>query len=98
MEAAMREVHQLKAAGFGISPDYEETMHIYAQAGTKVIFRARGGYDGEKELAKRAGLVIDQIYTVKQVVISRSDSRVTLEELPGRDFNTCLFADVVTAL
>jgi hypothetical protein len=64
-------------------------MDIYSGPGTKVVFHGRGGYDSQKEHAKKS-LVLGNTYTVKRVEVSLSSSSVKLWEVEG-DFNTVLF-------
>lgn len=88
---------QQKKEGEAVNPNlgqgYEPTMDIYAKPGTKVRFRAGGGYKWQKEDAENAGFVKNEVYTVKRCDIGHSHTDVLFDEIPGR-FNSCLFADV----
>lgn len=75
------------------SSKFEPCMDIYSRPGTQVRFRARGGYDWEKEAALKAGFVLDQTYTVKRSYVGHSSTKVLFDEIPG-EWNSCLFADV----
>lgn len=72
-------------------------MDIYSQQGTKVVFTACGGMDGEIEYAKEQ-LVVGKIYTVRRTEVHSWSSDVYLEEFPGVSFNTCLFDEWVGKL
>jgi hypothetical protein len=91
-----KELERLKKLGFTFALGFEVTMDIYAQPGTKVIFRANGGYDWEKEKAKKAGFIVDQPYTVKYMEIGHSSTNAYFEEMAG-GWNSCLFADLPEA-
>lgn len=66
-------------------------MDIYSRRGTKVEFTGRGGGDWSREHAKKAGLVIGQVYTVEYTDVHSSSTDVHLLEFPGTSFNSCLF-------
>lgn len=72
---------------------YEPTMNIHATPGTKVRFRAGGGYPYEGKHAEEAGFVKNEVYTVKRCDIGHSKTEVLFDELPGR-WNSALFADI----
>ena len=61
--------------------------------GRKVTFLNTNGWDGEAERANQY-FEEGQVLTIKEIWISRSSSEVEFEELPGKRFNTVMFADV----
>ena len=62
----------------------------FASKGDKVTFKANGGYDGDIQRAKDAGLVIGQSYVITKTEIGRSSSDYTLEGF-DKSFNTVMF-------
>lgn len=73
--------------------DEEESyMDIYSPPGTKVRFAANGGWEYDKEEAKKV-LTLGKIYTVSNVDVHSSHSYVSLEGVNG-EFNTVLFNEV----
>jgi hypothetical protein len=73
--------------------DTEEEMNIYSRPGTQIKFTCHGGYDGEKEHAKRL-MKVGDIVTVRRTDVGNSSTSVYLEEFPGMSFNSCLFSAV----
>lgn len=73
--------------GFEMTDKY---MDIYAQQGTKVVFTAAGGMDGQIRYAKER-LMIGEIYTVRRTEIHSCHTNVYLEDFPEDSFNSCLF-------
>lgn len=61
--------------------------------GRKVRFLNDNGWDSEREHAAEF-FEEGQILTVKEIYVGRSNSDVEFEELPGKKFNTVMFADV----
>lgn len=71
-------------------------MNVFALKGHKIKVAERGfeaGYDLDKPQALKL-LQEDKIYTVEKTDVSRSSSRVWLQEIPGKVFNTVHFEDV----
>ena len=66
-------------------------MDIYSPAGTVVYFLDENGYDSEREHA-REHLVKGQVLTVSEIDVGGWSSSVEFEELPGKWFNTVMFA------
>ena len=66
-------------------------MDIYSPAGTVVYFLDENGYDSERERA-REHLVKGQVLTVSEIDVGVWSSSVEFEELPGKWFNTVMFA------
>ena len=64
-----------------------------APYGRKVKYLDRGGWESNKEYARKKGLVKGEIYTVKEIYVGRSSSEVELLEVEGK-FNTVMFEDV----
>ncbi len=72
-----------------------KTMNIYSPPGTKIIFAyPNNGWVRDSEFAQKAGLVVNNEYTVEEIEIHQSSSYVYLKEVPRDKFNTSLFADV----
>lgn len=72
--------------------DQEEmVMDIRTPIDAKVVFAfSDNGYEGEGKEAV-SFIRIGEAYTIKNMFTERSSSRVELEEVPGRQFNTVLF-------
>mgnify|MGYP003632937772 CR=1 FL=1 len=70
-------------------------MEIYALKGHKVICDDLDvGYNFHKEIAKKH-LELDKTYTVEKTEVESSSTKVFLQEIPGIEFNSCCFEDVV---
>lgn len=68
----------------------DEYMDIRSPQGTKVVFTACGGMDGDIEHAKKK-LVVGEIYTIRKTVVHDWITDVYLEGFPCAVFNSCLF-------
>lgn len=66
-----------------------ETMNIYSTSGTKVRYKNRNGYDGDREFLKENG-----IYTVDYTEVGGFHTSVYLREVPERSFNSVMFEEV----
>lgn len=66
-------------------------LDIYSPAGTKVTFIDENGYDFDREQARKY-FTKGQVLTVKRIDVESWSSSVTFEELPGKWFNTVMFA------
>lgn len=69
---------------------FNESMNIYTIPGTRIVYMGRNGYECDREQANVC-LSIGGTYTVKYIDIDCSSSRVELEEVPGKYFNTVMF-------
>jgi len=69
----------------------DNSMDIYSEKGTKIIFTASGGWDYDKTNAEKRGLILGEKYTVEKTKIGTWFSFVELEEFPNLEFNTMLF-------
>lgn len=68
----------------------DNTMDIYSEKGTKVVFSGEGGW--EKENKDALGILeVGKTYTVLYTRVGGWFSRVTLEEFPDLEFNTVMF-------
>jgi hypothetical protein len=75
-------------------PPYPPRMNIYSPPGTKVIFDARGGWQGDKDAAAKR-LTLNAEYIVSRADVGHSRTRVWLAgqgDAYGDHFNSCLFA------
>ena len=61
--------------------------------GRKVCFLDENGYDIQRETANKY-FKKDQVLTVKEIYVGRSNSDVEFVEFPNKNFNTVMFADV----
>lgn len=69
------------------------TMNIYTPPGSKIRFSLAGnGYPDASQRAREV-LVINEVYTVRNIQVGGWTSYVTLEEVPG-SFNTVMFSNV----
>jgi hypothetical protein len=84
-----------KVPGFSVDPDNPalqyEAMDIASPRGTKVRFTGYGGYEFEQKLA-RTLLTVDAVYTVERTEIGAWSTDVFLNEVPGKSFNSVMFA------
>ncbi len=72
-------------------------MNVFALKGHKIRV-TENGLNGGYELDQRKAqnfLQVGQEYTVEETDVSRSSSRVRLQEIPEQVFNTVHFEDVV---
>lgn len=70
------------------------TMDIYAPAGTKVRYAfPEAGWDHHKSMGE-LHLKADAVYTVASTEVHSWHTLVTLEEVPGIQFNSVLFEEV----
>jgi hypothetical protein len=70
-------------------------MNIYAEPGTKIVFRHPNyGYGHDQRNLKNLGLVVGQTYTVAWTEVGDSHTHLYLEEFPGVAFNSVNFEDV----
>lgn len=67
-------------------------MNIYAQEGDKVVFKNKGGYSGDFELAS-THLELGGVYTVDYTIVGSWETVVYLKEVPSVGFNSVLFSD-----
>lgn len=67
-------------------------MSLHAKPGSRVRFVNFGGYDSDKEHARKY-LKAGESYTVKHVKVGNWSSTVEFEEFPGEHFNTVMFDD-----
>lgn len=65
----------------------------FPQDAEKWRYTDRGGYDLERELARRV-MKAGDVLTVKNCKVGRSDHQVEFVELPGAWFNGCMFEKV----
>lgn len=70
----------------------DDRMNIRSARGTRVVFDADGGRAGDAEHAIQSGLERGKVYTVKYTRIDGFSTDVRLVEVPGKLFNSCLFA------
>ena len=68
-------------------------MDIYAKPGTKVKFTGEGGYDNDRHVAS-SHMKVGDVFTVKDIKISRFMSFVEFEEITDVKFNTVMFEEV----
>lgn len=68
---------------------YESSEEPY---GREVVFLNENGWDSEREHAAKL-FTRGQVLTVKEIWVGRSSSKVEFVELPGKMFNTVMFAD-----
>jgi len=61
--------------------------------GRKVVYLNKNGYDIQREVANKY-FYENQLLTVKEIFVDRSSSTVEFLELPNKQFNTVMFADV----
>lgn len=67
-------------------------VSIYSEPGTKVVYTGKGGYDYQKEEYGKV-LKVGETYTIEESDIGSWSSVFYLEEVPGKAFNTVLFAE-----
>jgi hypothetical protein len=60
--------------------------------GRKVRYLNKNGYDIERETANQY-FTENEILTIKEIYVGRSNSEVELVEFPNKKFNTVMFAD-----
>jgi hypothetical protein len=70
-----------------------EYMDIFSEPGTRIIYTGKNGWPGETDLANQF-LSIGGIYTVEEMQVSSSYSRVKLLEVDAKFFNTVMFRNV----
>lgn len=76
--------------------DLPETMDIYSEPGTKVIFKyPNNGRDYDKSQALE-NLTMYATYTVENIQVGQSSSHVQLKECPHMRFNSVHFANINT--
>jgi len=68
-------------------------MNIYTAPGHKVLFTGKGGYEIQKEYAKKF-LIEGEEYTVLKLEVGSTSSEVFLEEVPGKSFNSVHFENI----
>ncbi len=68
----------------------DNSMDIYSESGTKVVFAGEGGWKAQITEAKKV-LTIGETYTVSQTRVGGFYSYVTLKEFPDFEFNTTMF-------
>ena len=66
-------------------------MNIYAEKGTRVVFTGEGGYDSDRDFARKMGLNEGETYTVSKTRVENWVSYVTLVGYDG-EFNTTMFS------
>ena len=71
----------------------QDCMRLDSQPGSKVIFHGNGG-SKEDQVKANTFLQIGNEYTVKTIYVSGYVSRVCLEEIPDKRFNTVMFSNV----
>jgi hypothetical protein len=72
-------------------------MNIYALKGHKVRCKnLTGGYDSEKDLAKKH-LEIGKEYTIEKTIVDNWSTDVWLEEIPDVRFNSVFFERLIAA-
>lgn len=76
-----------------IGTDEEKSLNINAKPGTKVIYLGKNGYDSEREFANKF-LKKEKEYTVSRIDIGNWSSLIYLDEIPGKGFNSVMFAAV----
>ncbi len=67
-----------------------ETMDIYSEKGTKIIYTGEHGYDFQREDAN-VFLKVGETYTVDHTIVYNWSSGVMLKEVPNKYFNTVHF-------
>lgn len=72
-----------------------ESMDIYTQPGSSVVFLGRNGYVGQLEEAK-ALLEVGGIYVVESISVSSWSTSIRLVGFPNRTFNSVMFGNVAT--
>ena len=70
-----------------------QTMSLNSKKGTKVKFTGIGGWDFDKNFARKH-LSVGGNYTISKIRVSGWYSYVTLEEFPDLEFNTVMFDKV----
>jgi len=76
-----------------VQPEILSPMNIETGRGQKVIYAFdKNGYDHDQEDARKY-LKFGETYTVSHTDVHRSSSQVYLQEVPGRGFNTVMFAN-----
>jgi len=69
-------------------------MNIYAAKGHKIrCSTLDAGYEYDKKVAK-SYLKIGNIYTVEKTSVDNWSTSVSLQEFPGKNFNSVFFEDV----
>jgi hypothetical protein len=91
-------VREGKVPGMSIDKDNPAMaytpMDIYSKPGTtKVRYTGHGGYESDKRWAD-THLKVDAVYTVANIEVGGWSSDVEFIELPGKRFNTVMFAAV----
>lgn len=66
------------------------SMDIYSEKGTKVVYTGQGGYDSDKEHAKKY-LTEGSLYTIHSTDVGSWHTWIQLEEFPGKTFNSVMF-------
>lgn len=69
-----------------------ETMEIYSEPGTKVIYTGKNGYDHDRERADKL-LEVGKTYTVLETDVQPWSTGVSLEEVPNEWFNSVHFME-----
>lgn len=64
-------------------------------SGDSVRFLSNGGHDWDRKEASRAGLIVGELYTIRNLIIGGWSSTVELEEAPGYQLNTVMFCPIV---
>lgn len=70
------------------------SMNIYADFGTKVMYMGQNGLEFHRKYAEEAGLKVGEIYTVHGTEVGNWSSAVFLMEFKGKEFNTVMFKEV----
>lgn len=87
---ALREIEKQTRDPFA---DLPKTMNIYALSGHKVKVTEWSYFNGGPN-AFRDGLSIGKEYTVAETIVGQSSTRVVLQEIENRNYNSVLFEDV----
>lgn len=70
-----------------------ESMDIYSEIGTRIVYMGKGGWPGQTDEANKC-LSIGGTYTVNDINVSGFSSKVELLEVPNKRFNTVMFRNV----
>ena len=91
-------VRDVEVSELGFKPTFEEmeneTMDIHSKPGTKVIFTGNNSHDWEQEEARILFVPGISILTVSGIDIGSFETSVFFEEVPGRSFNSVMFANL----
>ena len=89
----MCEVWKLNAERNAKIINENKTMDIYSKPGTQIIYTGKNGWPGETDLANQF-LSVGAIYTVEEMQVSSSYTRVKLLEIDKKLFNTVMFRNI----